>query len=271
MRLLNCGAHEEALAELLKFPQALGELWYDANQGEWEGRYAGEPALEFTCEAVRRCVATHAESLEKMVFTRPPLVHEGLGYGDAIDLEDFERLRSLSVHQVFLVNLISNTRVSRCLPPNLEELEVFYDDSGYVDFLDQGDIAHPHWLLTLLEELKGPDSKLKALSRIRIVALEWAPGQDEVDADDGQDSSNASSSTGHDSRGSGDVQLRGHPNSPWRPPEMLLDLLVQAGICFSIFLHPKRRARLTPDHVKGFDDDWEDEWDSEVDFLPSFV
>ncbi|KAK8052152.1 hypothetical protein PG993_003537 [Apiospora rasikravindrae] len=273
LRLLNCGAHEEALTELLKFPRALEALWYDANQGEWDGHYGDEPAAEFTCEAVRRSMATHAESLGKLVFTRPPLVHEGLGHGDAIDLEDFKDLRSLSIYQVFLVGLISNTRVSRCLPPSLEELEVFYDDSGYVDFLDEGEIAHPHWLLTLLEELKGPESKLKNLSRIRIVALEWTPGQGVEDEEGGPDSSNASSSdSGRDSRGPGDdVQLRGHPTSPWRPPKLLLDLLVQAGICFSIFLHPERRARLTPDDVNGFDDVWEDEWDSKIDSSPSFV
>ncbi|KAK7956032.1 uncharacterized protein PG986_005254 [Apiospora aurea] len=272
LRLLNCGAHEGALTELLKFPRALEALWYDADQGGWWDEQYSEPLVGFSCEAVRRSMATHAESLGNLVLTRPPLILEGVGYGDAIDLEDFERLRSLSVYQVFLVDLISNTRVSRCLPPNLEELEVFYDDSGYVDFLDDGEIAQPHWLLTLLEELKGPDSKLKNLSRVRIVALEWTPGQDEEEAEDGQDSSNASSSdSGRASRGPGDIQLRGHPNSPWRPPKLLLDLLVQAGICFSIFLHPERRARLTPDDVKGFDDVWEDEWDSEMNSSPLFV
>lgn len=269
MRLLHCGAHEEALKELLKFPRALGELWYEVNQAEWYGQYEGEPAVEFTCEAMRRCMAGHAESLEKLVFTRPPLVHEGLGYGDAVDLEDFERLRSLSIHQVFLVGLISNTHVSRCLPQSLEELEVFYDDSGYVDFLDgDGDISQPHWLLTLLEELKRPDSKLKNLNRVRVVALEWYEGEDSEDA---HDSSNASSPSGRDSQGPGDVQLRCHPNSPWRPPKLLLDLLVEAGICFSIFLHPKRRASLTPEHVKGFDNAWEDDWDPETEHPPSFV
>lgn len=266
MRLLHCGAHEEALAELLKFPRALGELWYEVNQVEWDGAYVGEAAVEFTCEAVRRCMAAHAESLEKLIFTRPPLVHEGLGYGDAVDLEDFERLRSLSIHQVFLVGLISNTHVSRCLPQNLEELEVFYDDSGYVDFLDEGgEISQPHWLLTLLEELKRPDCKLKNLHRVRVVALEWH------DAEDGHDSSNASSPNGRDSQGPGDVQLRGHPNSPWRPPRLLLDLLIETEICFSIFLHPERRARLTPENVKGFDDVWEDDWDPETERSPSFV
>ncbi|KAK8105368.1 RNI-like protein [Apiospora kogelbergensis] len=260
LRLLDCGAHEEALAELLKFPQALRELWYEADQGEWDGNLEGEPAVEFTCEAVRRCMAVHAGSLAQLVFTRPPLVHEGLGYSDAIDLEDFDHLRSLSIHQVFLAGLISNTHVSQCLPPTLEELEVFYDDSGYVNLLEEGDISHPHWLLTLLEELVGQNNKLKQLKRIRIVALEWDTWmEDEENAEDDSDSSDGSS-TG-DLQGSGDVQLQGHPSSSWRPPRLLLDLLVESGICFSIFLHPQRRARLTPDHVKGFADTWEDHWE----------
>ncbi|KAK8867781.1 hypothetical protein PGQ11_006359 [Apiospora arundinis] len=260
LRLLDCGAHEKALAELLGFPRALEELWYEADQGEWEGYVEGEPVVEFTCEAVRRCMAVHTESLAKLVFSRPVQCHEGLGYvDDGIDLEDFEHLRSLSINQVFLVGLISNTRVSRCLPPNLEELEVFYDDSGFVDFLEEGRIEHPHWLLTLLQELRGPNSKLKHLKRIRIVALEWDPAigyrWEEPDSD------NVSGVSPGDSQGSSDVQLRGHPSSTWRPPKLLLDLLVEAGMCFSIFLHPERRARLTPDHVKGFADTWEDHWD----------
>lgn len=162
------------------------------------------------------------------------------------------------------------SRGGRCLPQSLEELEIFYDDSGYVDFLDEdGDISPPHWLLTLLEELKRPDCKLKNLNRVRVVALEWHDREE--DEEDEHDSSNASSSSSRDSQGPGDVQLHGHPSSPWRPPRLLLDLLLEAGICLSIFLHPERRARLTPEQVKGFDDAWEDDWNPETERSPSFV
>ncbi|KAK7972789.1 hypothetical protein PG996_007008 [Apiospora saccharicola] len=43
-------------------------------------------------------------SLLSPSFTRPPLVHEDLDYDNAFDLENFERLRSLPIHQVFLAS-----------------------------------------------------------------------------------------------------------------------------------------------------------------------
>jgi hypothetical protein len=68
LHLRNCGAHEAPLAEILSWPRALKELWYDAEQGEWSGRYGDQDPVEFTCAAVGRALAPQAASLEKLVF-----------------------------------------------------------------------------------------------------------------------------------------------------------------------------------------------------------
>lgn len=140
LNLINCGAHEAALTELVRWPRALKILCYEAHQAEWSGRLEGqEEPTEWESSAFVRSISSQKESLEKLVLTRVTPVHEGLGYSDILDLSDFSSLRILHVHHVFLnafiIHYTWETTHTRLLP-SLIEFQVLYDDYGYMNFLE---------------------------------------------------------------------------------------------------------------------------------------
>lgn len=140
LRLIECGAHEEALAAVLSWPEALKILYYDVDQGQWAGHYDGEPYDEWTCEAFVRTLQLQKDSLEELIMTRPPLDHEGLFNGPRINLRDFPALKTLRLYHVFMCGYDHPSGLSKCLPPNLEILEVYYDDTDLTNFFweDEG-------------------------------------------------------------------------------------------------------------------------------------
>ncbi|EED12978.1 hypothetical protein TSTA_054860 [Talaromyces stipitatus ATCC 10500] len=128
LNLIGCGAHEDALAAVLSWPNALEVLHYDAEQVEWDGYYGDEPAKTWTCAAFVRTLQPQKATLRELTLTRPWLVHEGLGNGPRIDLSDFTALTTLRIYQVFLCGEEDPLEAWRSLPRNIEGLEVFYDD-----------------------------------------------------------------------------------------------------------------------------------------------
>ncbi|KAJ5126878.1 hypothetical protein N7448_007657 [Penicillium atrosanguineum] len=134
LRLLGCGAHEEALASTLSWPAVLKSLHYDVEQGEWDGHAEGEPAKEWTTTAFVRALQSQKSTLEELILTRPRCVHEGLYTGPHIILSEFTALKTLQIYHAFLRGWDESFRIWRCLPPNLEVLEVFYDDTDLYRF-----------------------------------------------------------------------------------------------------------------------------------------
>ncbi|KAJ5758361.1 uncharacterized protein N7511_007055 [Penicillium nucicola] len=166
LRLIDCGAHEQALANVLSLPAALKVLHYDAEQGEWEGHYGDEPATSWTCAAFIRALRSQRRTLEELTMTRPWLDHEGLGNGPRIDLSDFTALETLRTYHVFLCGWDNPPRVWKGLPPSLKVLEVFYDDTDLTQFLwESDDEPYDTFLLDLIR------NKRAHLPHLRTVAI----------------------------------------------------------------------------------------------------
>ncbi|RYO87114.1 hypothetical protein DL764_008910 [Monosporascus ibericus] len=273
LRLIECGALEEAVAEVLSWPTALKELWYDIEQAYWDGHYwsgycPGPEAYEFTCAAVERAMKSQASSLERLVLTRQRRPYQGLGHSFPINLSDFTRLRRLSIYHVFLVGRYSEDEqlLWKQLPRSLNELEVFFDDGG-TDFLKGATLpSQQGWLLGLLEnikESKNTDSGTpeSLLERIRIISMEWpsfwSPFADRPldGSGEGEDNNGSERDFIYDiTRGTS------HPESTWKPQLRLMRSFIEAGVSFSIFLHQKRRYRYTLEGHQGFKHNWEDSW-----------
>lgn len=176
LNLIDCGAREEALAAVLSWPAALKALHYDANQTEWSGHYGDEPAKEWTTAAFVRTLQSQKRSLEELTMTRPRLDHEGLGNGPRIDLSEFQALRILRIYHVFLCGTDDWPGVWRDLPPNLEELEVFYDDGDLTTFLGEGDeVPYDPFLLDVI---RHKTTHLPHLHTVAIYAAERFDGSE---------------------------------------------------------------------------------------------
>ncbi|SPN97262.1 uncharacterized protein DNG_00776 [Cephalotrichum gorgonifer] len=227
LRLSYCGAHEAALKDLLSWPSALEELWYEADQGEWAPGFEeeGEEVPDYTTSAIERCLASQVGSLRKLVFSRPVQDHEGLGYSEGINLRRYEKLQSLSINHVFLIGFEdANTNVWERLPKSLVELDVFYDDSGYINFMENAE--RPGWLFDLLEKKQ---QFFPALEKVRILSCEGA---------------------GHDEDEAVGVQAE------WSPGGDLVQAFVRADVSFTLYLNEKHRYEYVA-NGEAWDDDWE--------------
>ncbi|KAF8849216.1 hypothetical protein BDZ45DRAFT_753013 [Acephala macrosclerotiorum] len=238
--LTDCGAHEGALNQLLNWPKELKELWYEASQAEWHGHYGDGNAPGFTCSAVARALEPLKNSLEKLVFTRSDPNHEGLFYSNAIDLSGFSKLTELSIFHVLLVGYSAQETIWKNIPPNLESLEVWFDDSGYKNFICDGapaGLERPDWLFGILEH---KEEAFPRLGRVRVVSLEWwDEDQDKVlfqEQDDGE-----SEEVG------------------FRLPGELARGFEESGVSYSVYLHESRRWKVVVDGGLRFDKKWDEE------------
>ena len=200
LKLIDCGAHEEALAAVLSWPAALEALHYDVEQGEWDGHYSDQPVKSWTCAAFVRTLQSQKDTLRELTLTRPPLVHEGLGDGPRIDLSDFMALTTLRIYHVFLCGWDDRLEAWRSLPRNLEELEVFYDDTDLTRFDED-------------EFLRGLLAHKRAqLPRLRRVSIN-------------------SPETTWDSEAEACK-----PSGPWTPPSPLARACETAGVKLDVYL-----------------------------------
>ncbi|KAJ5167568.1 uncharacterized protein N7482_006349 [Penicillium canariense] len=181
LNLIDCGAHEEALAAVLSWPAALEVLHYDVEQAEWEGHYGDGPAKSWTCAAFVRTLQPQKATLRELTLTRPWLVHEGLGNGPRIDLSDFTALTTLRIFQVFLCGEEDPLEARRSLPRSLEELEVFYDDWELTRFDEdeflRGLLAHKKEHLPYLRtvSINSPEQTWDSDTEERKPAGPWTP------------------------------------------------------------------------------------------------
>lgn len=164
---------------VLSWPAALKRLHYDAEQVEWDGHRGDEPAKEWTAAAFVRTLQTQKSTLEELIMTRPWLVHEGLGNGPRINLSEFEALKTLRIYHVFLCGWDDRFGVWRDLPPNLEVLEVFYDDIELTKFQNEYD---PDRYDTFLADLiRHKRSHLPHLHTVTIYSPERLDDSEEDD------------------------------------------------------------------------------------------
>ena len=173
LRLINCGAFEEALAAVLSWPASLKTLHYDVEQGEWEGHIGDEPARTWTCAAFVRTLQPQKTTLEELTMTRPPLEHEGLGNGPRIDLSEFVSLKILRIFHVFLCGWDAPDGVGKGLPQSLEVLEIFYDDTVLTQFLSEGDYSEDDDFM--LDLIRHKRTHLPYLHTVNIYSPEIVP------------------------------------------------------------------------------------------------
>jgi hypothetical protein len=112
-------------------------------------------------------------------MTRPTIEHEGLNYGPRIKLSGFTALRFLRIFHVFLEGTDEPETVWMGLPPNLETLEVFYDDRECYPFFGRDDDPDNdpawyggRWLRELLRRRRAHFPKLRS---IKVFTIEDAP------------------------------------------------------------------------------------------------
>ncbi|KAL7625430.1 hypothetical protein AAE478_004650 [Parahypoxylon ruwenzoriense] len=271
LRLIDCGARGEALSQVLSWPKSLKELYYEAEEAHWEEPYRGAEAPRFSCAAVERAMAIQADCLEKLVFTRSARDkrrrgHPGAGH-DILDVRRYKKLKSLCTDRVFLEGPYSeeDTKVWEHVPESLQELEVDYDRFGYVEFLGRY-AREPGWLLGILDRMATTASQdnpkgifTPSLERVRVISLEWKPlgrWDDEEEESQGEDEERMGESAVHIDERRG----QGNPESNWRPPAMLMQKFIKAGVSFSIYLRQRKHYRYVVEGGKGFRDTWEDTW-----------
>ncbi|KAF9888288.1 hypothetical protein FE257_008858 [Aspergillus nanangensis] len=175
LHLINCGAKESPLAVVLGWPAALKSLHYDADQGEWEGHGPNVPAIPWSCAAFVRALQPQKTHLQELTLTRPPLVHEGLFMGPRIDLHEFTALTTLRILDAFLCGTEDPRESWRSLPPRLETLEVYYDDTDYITFFDESEEWEWYSAGWLLELLDRKETNFANLSRITVRTCEYGP------------------------------------------------------------------------------------------------
>jgi hypothetical protein len=153
LKLSYCSASEAALSALFSWPEKLETLYYEVEQSgdDWD------------CAPFVRALEPQKDCLKMLTFTRPPLVHEGLGYGPRADLHEFTKITTLRIFQVFLIDEDDDIPIAKTLPPNVEMLEVYYDDApGYIDFLEDHQNG---WVMELARyrEVEGQFKHLRKL------------------------------------------------------------------------------------------------------------
>ncbi|KAL3462815.1 hypothetical protein BJX64DRAFT_258631 [Aspergillus heterothallicus] len=240
LTLPKCGAKEPALASLLAWPRALQSLHYDAVTVAWGSHYhehARSPSEEapWTSAAFVRSLQLQKASLTELSITRPAPEHEGLTEGPRVDLSGFPALRVLRTLDVFLVGTEDAVDAWRGLPPHLEVLEVFYDDTGYEGgrlfegypaddgFVEGDEQGHGgvdeaeleqwwrwQWLRALLEQRAA--ASFPNLKTVRLYTPEDEPGH----WDD------------RDGRGKGRL---------WALPRIIHDLATQAGVEVEVWIN----------------------------------
>jgi hypothetical protein len=102
--------------------------------------------------------------------------------GPRIDLHDFSAITTLRIYHTFLCGIGDTLEYShdtwKGLPPNVEILEVYYDEAGYIDLLENYDSTWRggEWLFQLLNH---KEEHLPKLSKLTIRTPENEPGSDD--------------------------------------------------------------------------------------------
>lgn len=174
----------------------------------------------------------------------------GEGYTDVVNLHKYTKLTSLTVASLFLTAEDQSLSVLPNLPPNLEELQVEFDDTLWVDFYRDDDSV-PTWLF---EILLNKHQHMPDLQRVRIMAYRNDDDDDAVC----ETSSEAAGEKSPESRYCDRDTLVQYPC--WRPPKRLMVAFDSARVCYSLYLNEFVRYKRTYAGVIDFEDHWEDSW-----------
>ena len=183
----------------------------------------------FYNKPLERSLVSQKSSLEKLVLNENLLAPaDWEAYGDVINLSEFKSLKTLILPSFYLLTYKGRDVVDS-LPPNLEEIQVHYDQ-----VLQSGcpKISRPKWLFGILSQ---KNEHLPKLERMRITILKADVGA---------------------------YPRIGMEVSRWKPPRRLLAAFDDARVCLSIFVSSRMKYeyRKSYEGVKGFDDHWEDTW-----------
>ncbi|KAI0840223.1 hypothetical protein F5Y06DRAFT_251606 [Hypoxylon sp. FL0890] len=292
LRLIACRLGERPLCQIVSWPKALKEFWYEAAK-----EVGGVPDV-INCTFLQRALAIHAECLEKFVLTTHEIFYNVVG--GAVDLRNYSRLRSLCSQRPFLLNYPpddkDNNKAWERLPKSLQELEVGYLRGDVLKDDIPFSSVRIDWLIGILDKMWAPRDKenpkgvfTPSLERVRLVlpALPLTPEQRiEFDDHDTQQWAESDSDPDFDPDSQQLVfddyysqqsyyfdfdeqridfdfdEQRGVGTPGSRLPVNWMRSFIRAGVSFSIFTLFREYYRYTVEGGKGFDDVWEDVWDA---------
>ncbi|RDW78729.1 uncharacterized protein DSM5745_05581 [Aspergillus mulundensis] len=178
LNLMRCSAEIPVLTAILRWPAALKAIHYDVtdqSRRHLPGRSSWNTGLRvptWPCPSFVQALQSQKATLQEITMTRqfPPEAEEG----PQIELCEFGSLSILRITYAFICNWGNSHDAWKSLPPNLETLEVFYDDEDWeIEFFEGWELPGftdldwegAQWLRNLLDRKKTQFSKL---SRITI-------------------------------------------------------------------------------------------------------
>ncbi|KAL4909399.1 hypothetical protein BDW74DRAFT_174601 [Aspergillus multicolor] len=165
LNLMRCSAKTHVLVAILRWPSALKAIHYDVTDPAWRplyGRLTWNTDLHipiWPCPGFVQALQPQKATLREITMTRqlPTEVEEG----PRIELSEFNSLSTLRIAHAFLCDWGNSHDAWKSLPPNLETLEVLYDDEvlGGIEFFEGWDVPAPtdldwegaQWLRNLLD------------------------------------------------------------------------------------------------------------------------
>ncbi|KAI1776087.1 hypothetical protein F4818DRAFT_370275 [Hypoxylon cercidicola] len=172
LKLIGCGVSTTFLGQVLSWPRALKEFWYERTQDDSRDIVRGWPPeslepLDFSCTSLVTAMSSQADSLEKFVLARQPHCHREIYRyedDDALKLRNFKKLKSLFVDYEFL-DKFHMLYLWELLPESLEELEVYTEEILSALF----DRNQSNWLIRVLEHGVNRKRRSAWTPRLKII------------------------------------------------------------------------------------------------------
>lgn len=164
LRLMKCALIEGPLAQVLSWPTALKELWYDYDPES----YIEWPLNLFSCEQLERAIASQVDSLETLIFTAN---EADLSFEEEapIDLRQFSRLKSLAIPRPLLLLSKHYSEIPwERLPRSLQVLEVRHGGDENIVRIVCTQTSGPTWLIGISENRAA---FVPSLEKVRITTL----------------------------------------------------------------------------------------------------
>jgi len=168
--LIACGATDEKLSELFKWPRSLKSLAYEINQSVLAAESSTlDLSRKYNCNTFVQALFHHRSSLEKLTFTRTEGCRRICDV--PLNLSKFTALKTLSTTHAFLISgSVHERSIPRRLPPSLEELQIYYDEADRGGWCAMG-AGFRHWLVPLLRQKTGRLPRLRKVDLITPEAI----------------------------------------------------------------------------------------------------
>jgi len=184
LRLSDCRASKEALADLLRYPRALTELAIEANHLNL--RKSVLKLSGFDAAAILGACSVQASTLQTLVFTQTPLTLEIENPEIRGSYKQFVALRHLKIQYGALVGrpwdrVIENSEAKansyKLLPPSLRTLELHHHTFSMFPPYAAGEfVLREGWLTRLAENKVASLPELESVSFILEDNLGLEPG-----------------------------------------------------------------------------------------------